>query len=415
MEKIDSHIEILITEDGSSSLRRKDLQEGYHSTHGAIAESQHIFINAGLKNIERKPLINILEIGFGTGLNALLTCEFAIKEKQNIFYQTIEKYPLPKEITSKLNYGKILNMEDEFEMLHSINWEENNNLNTYFEIRKTAQAAEETSYKENFFDLIYFDAFAPQFEEKLWQKEVFDKLFLSMKVNACLVTYCCKGEVKRTLKASGFQIEKLPGPKGKREILRAKKLASGIKHFLFLLVLIFPMLAFSQENIVENSQAVKETQNKTKVSKFHHTIGFNLTPIMLGGYKSFELQVLGDGDNFRQVKFGGLHYLNFLPYYQLDYNKKIYLTTYYRYNHVGFGDYAQMCNINFSYNFHKKESKTTVLLGAGAMYYKTNSKGGIAPVLYFLYNQKISEHFGAGLTIDIFYLPHFFANLSYTF
>ena len=136
---------------------------------------------------------------------------------------------------------------------------------------------------------------------------------------------------------------------------------------------------------------------------------------MLGGYKSFELQVLGDGDNFRQVKFGGLHYLNFLPYYQLDYNKKIYLTTYYRYNHVGFGDYAQMCNINFSYNFHKKESKTTVLLGAGAMYYKTNSKGGIAPVLYFLYNQKISEHFGAGLTMDIFYNPHFFANLSYTF
>lgn len=224
MEIIDSQIEILITQDGSSSLRRKDLQEGYHSTYGAIAESQHIFINAGLRNIEKKLQINILEIGFGTGLNALLTCEFAIKEKQSIYYQTIEKYPLSKKITSQLNYGEILKMEEEFDMLHSINWEEKIKLNPYFEIQKIAQGAEDITYSENFFDLIYFDAFAPQFEEKLWQKEVFGKLHSSLKERGILVTYCCKGDVKRALKTSGFQIEKLPGPKGKREILRAKKI-----------------------------------------------------------------------------------------------------------------------------------------------------------------------------------------------
>ena len=223
MEKIGNQIEIIITEDGSSSLRRKDLKEGYHSTFGAMAESNHIFINAGLRNIERKPQINILEIGFGTGLNALLSLEFALKEKQPIFYHTIEKHPLPNEITSKLNYGSLLYMEKELETLHSIPWEEKMKLNPYFEILKTAKAAEEISYKKDFFDLVYFDAFAPEFEDKLWQKEVFDKIFQSMKNNALLVTYCCKGEVKRTLKASGFKIEKLPGPKGKREILRARK------------------------------------------------------------------------------------------------------------------------------------------------------------------------------------------------
>lgn len=218
-----SQLEIIITQDGSSSLIRKDLKEGYHSIFGAIAESQHIFINAGLRNIEKKPQINILEIGFGTGLNALLTLEFAIKEKQKIYYHTIEKYPLSQEIISKLNYGNTLNMEEEFYKLHFINWEKETRINPYFEILKTAQAAEEVIYKDNFFDLVYFDAFAPEFEDKLWKKEVFDKVYKSMKSNAELVTYCCKGDVKRTLKASGFIIEKLPGPKGKREILRAKK------------------------------------------------------------------------------------------------------------------------------------------------------------------------------------------------
>ncbi|MDD4829355.1 MAG: tRNA (5-methylaminomethyl-2-thiouridine)(34)-methyltransferase MnmD [Bacteroidales bacterium] len=224
METIDNNIEVLITQDGSSSLRRKDLQEGYHSTYGAIAESVHIFIDAGLRNVEKHSLINILEIGFGTGLNALLTCEFAIKEKQSIYYQTIEKYPLSQQIISQLNYGKLLSLEEEFLKIHSVSWNENAEINNLFSIHKIDKPAENLNYKANFFDIIYFDAFAPQFEENLWQQEMFAKLYSSLKEGGLLVTYCCKGDVKRALKASGFQIEKLPGPKGKREILRAKKI-----------------------------------------------------------------------------------------------------------------------------------------------------------------------------------------------
>ena len=224
MKNIENQIEILITEDGSSSLRRKDLQEGYHSTFGAIAESRHIFIEAGLRKVGTLEKINILEIGFGTGLNAILSLEFANKENQAIYYKTIEKYPLPKEITSELNYGKILRLEEEFETINSFDWNKDNDLNSYFTIQKIDKPAEEINYPKDFFHLIYFDAFAPQFEEKLWNKEVFENLFLALKQGGILVTYCCKGDVKRMLKSSGFEIEKLPGPKGKREILRANKI-----------------------------------------------------------------------------------------------------------------------------------------------------------------------------------------------
>ena len=224
MEEIEDNIEVLITEDGSSSLRRKDLGEGYHSTFGAIAEGVHIFINAGLRNIEKHSLINILEIGFGTGLNAILTLDYSNKENQNIYYETIEKYPLSKEIISQLNYGKVLSLEEEFLKIHSVSWNENAEINNLFSIHKIDKPAENLNYKANFFDIIYFDAFAPQFEENLWQQEMFAKLYSSLKEGGLLVTYCCKGDVKRALKASGFQIEKLPGPKGKREILRAKKI-----------------------------------------------------------------------------------------------------------------------------------------------------------------------------------------------
>lgn len=224
MGEIEDNIEVLITEDGSSSLRRKDLREGYHSTFGAIAEGVHIFINAGLRNIEKHSLINVLEIGFGTGLNAILTLDYSNKESQNIYYETIEKYPLSQEIISQLNYGKVLLLEDEFLKIHSVSWNKNAEINNLFSIHKIDKPAENLNYKANFFDIIYFDAFAPQFEENLWQQEMFAKLYSSLKEGGLLVTYCCKGDVKRALRASGFQIEKLPGPKGKREILRAKKI-----------------------------------------------------------------------------------------------------------------------------------------------------------------------------------------------
>lgn len=223
---ISKELEIVITEDGSSSLRRKDLGEGYHSTHGAIAESEHIFINSGLRYFHQqhpKKRINILEIGFGTGLNAILSLDFAIRQNQEIYYETVEKYPLGNDIISSLNYGKIIGKEEEFLRIHSVAWNKEVEISKNFSLKKIDSAAEEINYKEDFFDIIYFDAFAPAFEEKLWQETMFSKLYASLKEKGILSTYCCKGDVKRALKSSGFIIEKLPGPKGKREILRALK------------------------------------------------------------------------------------------------------------------------------------------------------------------------------------------------
>lgn len=223
MESIYKHIEVLITEDGSSSLRRKDLEEGYHSTYGAVSESKHIFIDAGLRNISKLDSINILEIGFGTGLNAILSLEYAVEESQYIYYRTIEKYPLEDNIISKLNYGVFLSLVEEYQSIHACVWNKDIELNPYFTINKIDKPAEGIDFPKDFFHLIYFDAFAPEFEAVLWTKEVFDNIYTSLKQGGILITYCCKGVVKRMLKSSGFRIEKLPGPKGKREILRAVK------------------------------------------------------------------------------------------------------------------------------------------------------------------------------------------------
>lgn len=222
-QSIEPLVKVIITEDGSSSLIRKDLQEGYHSHFGALAESKHIFIEAGLKELENKSKINLLEIGFGTGLNALLSLEYANKENQSIFYQTIEKHPLSQTIIAQLNYGELLSKKEEFNLIHSCKWNEPTLITPYFSLHKIKSLAQTLNYKPNFFDIIYFDAFAPQFETQLWNKELFTKLYQSLVEKGILVTYCCKGEVKRILKEIGFIIEKLPGPKGKREILRARK------------------------------------------------------------------------------------------------------------------------------------------------------------------------------------------------
>lgn len=223
---ISKELEIIITEDGSSSLRRKDLGENYHSSYGAISESQHIFINSALDYyslLNPNKEIRILEIGFGTGLNSLLSLDYSIRNNINIYYQAIEKYPLCEEITSKLNYSKLLNLEEEFNQIHNSPWEEIISIGERFQIYKKKACGEEIIYKDNYFDIIYFDAFAPQYEENLWSIPVFRSLNNSLIRKGIIITYSCKGDVKRGLKQSGFLIEKLPGPKGKREILRGLK------------------------------------------------------------------------------------------------------------------------------------------------------------------------------------------------
>ncbi len=217
----------MFTEDGSHTLYVPDLNEHFHSTFGAIQESQHIFIDAGLVPLlHKKEEIHILEIGFGTGLNALLTYLLCNKENQKVHYTSIEAFPVEEEIYRKLNFGSLINHKNASEVflqLHSTPWNLESSLDEKFILKKSHTRLEDVILPESHFDLVYFDAFAPDIQPELWAEKEFKKLYKALKTQGVLVTYSCKGNVKRTLKAVGFTIEKLPGPKGKREFLRAYK------------------------------------------------------------------------------------------------------------------------------------------------------------------------------------------------
>lgn len=220
-------LELKITSDGSHTLYVPELNEHYHSIHGAIQESQHIFVDAGLKMfIGNKNEINILEIGFGTGLNALLTLQECSATNSIISYNGIEAYPLFPEIYSQLNYVSLLKTEDSkryFKMLHEAEWGRQIEINKWFFLKKIQSDIRSYLFPVNEFDLIYFDAFGPDVQPDLWTEEIFTNIYKSLKTGGILITYSCKGIVKRALKNAGFLIEKLPGPPGKREILRSLK------------------------------------------------------------------------------------------------------------------------------------------------------------------------------------------------
>ena len=217
---------LVITEDGSSTIFIAALDEHYHSVHGAIQESVHVFINAGLlQKINNTTEINILEIGFGTGLNALLTCLQAEGKACKINYTTIEKFPVSDEHISLLNYSIQLdtpNTKEFFTAIHAARWEASETITNNFSIQKRKMNIEDVDYT-NQFDLIYFDAFAPSAQPELWTDLIFASMYKALKPTGLLVTYCAKGIVKRTMKSVGFSIEALPGPKGKREMTRAVK------------------------------------------------------------------------------------------------------------------------------------------------------------------------------------------------
>ena len=216
---------IITTEDGSSSVFVESLKQSYHSTHGAMAESQHIFIKDGLEYFHPKKSVNILEIGFGTGLNALLTLKFVRQNNFVVNYFAVEKYPLNLEEVQKLNYASLLeevNQED-FMKIHSCPWEEEIVLYDNFSLHKSLIDIRLMHLKENWFEVVFFDAFSPDKQPELWSESVFRLIYESMKKGGVLTTYSVKGDVKRALKSVGFAIEKIPGPKGKREILRAQK------------------------------------------------------------------------------------------------------------------------------------------------------------------------------------------------
>jgi len=215
--------ELILTEDGSNTLYVPEIDECYHSSHGAIQESRHIFIEAGLKHCAKKE-IRVLEIGFGTGLNAFLTLIEAEGSGKKIHYTSLEKYPVEVEKALKLNYPEELSPEsrDVFEKLHTTGWNQDIQINSSFTLNKIE--ADFTCYtSDNQFDVIYFDAFSPEKQPDLWKTSVFQKLSNQCSPMARIVTYCAKGVVRRSMIESGFVVERIPGPPGKREILRGTK------------------------------------------------------------------------------------------------------------------------------------------------------------------------------------------------
>ncbi len=220
--------EIIVTADGSKTIHMPDWNENYHSSHGALQEAKHVFLKYGLDCFKDHQEISIFEVGFGTGLNAILTCESAEINQQNIHYDGLEAYPVSAEEIEALDYVSLFeNSESKANYLkmHAVSWDSDEVISPDFTLRKILQKLEEFTFEAEQYDLIYFDAFGPRTQDDMWQLSHFEKLFYSLKPNGILVTYCAKGQVKRDLKSAGFTIEALPGPPGKREMTRAWKKA----------------------------------------------------------------------------------------------------------------------------------------------------------------------------------------------
>lgn len=212
----------VITQDGSHTLFHTQTGEHYHSTFGAIQESEHIFIKAGLQALTLPlPSINILEIGLGTGLNALLTMRWAERQHHAVHYSGVEAFPPDSGLLEALNYPEILEMDQGLlSRLYSSSAPQR--FSDYFQFQWIHQKFEDFLPETHYYHLVYFDAFSPESQPEMWTQQGFHKLFQSLVPGGLLTTYSCKGTVKRALKAAGFVIEKLPGPPGKREFLRAR-------------------------------------------------------------------------------------------------------------------------------------------------------------------------------------------------
>ena len=217
--------EIRVTGDGSKTIFLPELNETYHSSNGAVQESLHIFIQNGLDLVNKKGTIRILEVGFGTGLNALLSASWAEKNNQSIHYIGIEAKPLPPELCFQLDYPSHIgqNSEKIYDTLIHCDWEIENQLSTHFSIQKREVKIQDFVALEPI-DLIYFDAFGPRVQAEMWETTILEKMYQSLNAGGALVTYCAQGQFKRDLKAVGFSLESLPGPPGKREMTRAIKI-----------------------------------------------------------------------------------------------------------------------------------------------------------------------------------------------
>ena len=218
---------IIRTSDGSKTIQIKDWDEQYHSIHGALQEAKHVYLEAGFKTyLNRFPNLknlNVLEIGFGTGLNAYLTAFESTKYPIKTYYHAIEAYPLKEQELKDLEYDKLSDLDPLiFHKIHDCSWGNMNQISTEFSIIKRKEFFSEIN-DINFFDIVYFDAFGPRVQPELWGVEIFLKMYNALKLNGVLVTYSAKGSVRRTMQNLGFKVERINGPVGKREMLRSTK------------------------------------------------------------------------------------------------------------------------------------------------------------------------------------------------
>lgn len=221
-----SNVEIILTADGSHSLLDRSLNETYHSRHGALQESIHVFIRSGLDYFvasKGAPEIAVLEVGFGTGLNAFLTLERTRELNARVRYVSIEPHPVERSIWCKLNYGGRGDRANGFMKLHELPWDVECTLTSQFVIHKIHSTFQSFSSEPGQFDLVYFDAFAPGKQPDMWSLDVMKKVEMLMRAGGLFITYSAKGQLKRDLQSLGLRVESLAGPPGKKEITRAFK------------------------------------------------------------------------------------------------------------------------------------------------------------------------------------------------
>jgi len=218
------NLQIVKTADGSDTIYLSELDETYHSIFGAIQEANHIFINNGVALV-KKENITVFEVGFGTGLNALLTAKYAIEKNLDIEYISIEKFPLQSELLLKLNYANHSNPEELlFRKIHDAEWDRPVQINSNFRVQKIHQDILNPEFQiEREVDIIYFDAFAPSKQSEIWDEKIFKLLYNSLNLDGMLITYSSAGIVKKALRSAGFKVRRLIGPPGKHHILLARK------------------------------------------------------------------------------------------------------------------------------------------------------------------------------------------------
>jgi tRNA U34 5-methylaminomethyl-2-thiouridine-forming methyltransferase MnmC len=221
--------EIVYTKDGSHSLYLAEIDEHYHSHHGAVQESMHVYIDAGLKKAVHQctpKKLHIFELGFGTGLNALLTAQFANESQVELCFHSIEKYPVEPDALCSLNYGEHLGTEHGsklFEEIVTAGWEKEVQISPYFFMQKICADFFEYQSPRDYYDVLYFDAFGYRAQSEMWGQTAFARCFRILKPGGILVTYAAKGSARRALETCGFDVERIEGAPGKREMMRATK------------------------------------------------------------------------------------------------------------------------------------------------------------------------------------------------